>query len=153
MRISAKADYALRALIEIARADSEQSVTAHEVADAQRIPRGFLLAILSDLRRAELVNSQRGKSGGWQLARPAAKVAVADIIRAVDGPLASVHGKRPEAVTHEGASAAALQRTWIAVRHSLRDVLESVTLDNLVRGELPPHVDQRAQDEDAWRAH
>lgn len=153
MRISAKADYALRALMEISRHDGDRSVTANEVADAQSIPRGFLLAILSDLRRAELVGSQRGKAGGWLLARPPSLVTVADVIRAVDGPLASVHGKRPEAVVLSDASGAALQRMWIAVRHSLREVLESVTLADLVRGELPPEVDKHAQDEDAWRAH
>lgn len=128
-------------------------MTANEVADAQAIPRGFLLAILSDLRRAELVSSQRGKAGGWLLARPPTLVAVADVIRAVDGPLASVHGKRPEAVTYDDQSTAALQRMWIGVRHSLREVLESVTVADLVTGDLPPEVDKRAQGEDAWRAH
>ena len=153
MRISAKADYAVRALIEVARSEGGSSVTADEVAEAQEIPRGFLLAILADLRRADIVRSQRGKAGGWLLARPTTDITVADVIRAVDGPLASVHGLRPEAAVYNDIPATALQRVWIAVRHSLREVLESVTLADVARGQLPARVEKRSQDEDAWRSH
>ena len=127
MRVSAKSDYALRALIELATRDGGSPVSAEELGRLQEIPHGFLQAILADLRRAGIVISQRGQSGGWRMARDAAEVSVADVIRAVDGPLVSVYGLRPEAVAYTG-SADVLQHVWIAARSSLRDVFEQVSI-------------------------
>ena len=118
MRVSAKSDYALRALIEMAGRNDGAPVSAEELGRLQGIPHGFLQAILADLRRAGVVVSQRGQSGGWRLGRPAGEVSVADVIRAVDGPLVSVYGLRPESVTYN-ESAEVLQHVWIAARHSL----------------------------------
>ena len=164
MRVSAKSDYALRALIEMAlraeeppAAETEgalngDAVSAEELGRSQDIPRGFLQAILADLRRAGLVVSQRGQHGGWKLLRPAEEISVADVIRAVDGPLVSVYGLRPEAVTYN-ESAQALQHVWIAARHSLRDVFEDVSIRHLADRELPDAVAARAADKDAWEPH
>lgn len=152
MRVSAKSDYALRALIELAVRPDGEPVSAEELGRLQGIPSGFLQAILADLRRAEVVLSQRGQSGGWKLARPADQVTVADVIRAVDGPLVSVHGQRPEAVSYND-SAEVLQHVWIAARSSLREVCEQVTIDALARRTLPPAVEARTRDEDAWQPH
>ena len=155
MRVSAKADYALRALIEMAaRADGVDArpVSAEELGKLQDIPHNFLQAILADLRKAGIVHAQRGQSGGWRLAKPADDVTVADVIRAVDGPLVSVYGLRPEAVSYNDR-ADALQRVWIAARHSLRDVFEQVTVADLAAGALPPAVDRLTTDEDAWQPH
>lgn len=150
MRISAKVDYAVRALVEIARSAPGQLMTAEDVATAQQIPRNFLLAILAELRRAGVLCSQRGQSGGWVLARPAETISVAEVIRATDGPLMSVHGVRPESVCYE-PSVAALQQVWIAARSSLREVLEDVTLAHLVRGELPDQVLARTREPADWQ--
>jgi Rrf2 family protein len=152
MRITAKSDYALRALIEIARRGDAQPVSAEELGRLQDIPHGFLQAILADLRRAGVVMAQRGQSGGWRLSADPDKVSVADVIRAVDGPLVSVYGLRPEAVQYNDA-AAVLQHVWIASRHSLRDVLENVTVRQLAEGKLPKAVSKRTDDEDAWQSH
>ena len=156
MRVSAKSDYALRALIELARSSVDGSpprpVSADELGRRQEIPAGFLQAILADLRRAGIVASQRGQSGGWRLSRSVDDVSVADVIRAVDGPLVSVHGDRPEAVAYNEA-AHALQLVWIAARSSLRDVCERVTLRSLVDGALPDEVAARTQDDEAWQPH
>ncbi|MGZ5404770.1 MAG: RrF2 family transcriptional regulator [Nocardioides sp.] len=152
MRVSAKSDYALRALIEIARETERSAISAEELGRRQDIPHGFLQAILADLRRAGVVISQRGQSGGWRLARPAADVSVADVIRAVDGPLVSVYGLRPEAVSYND-EAAVLQHVWIAARHSLRDVFEHVTIAQLALGDLPTEVTSRTGHEDAWQPH
>lgn len=149
MRVSAKSDYALRALVEIARNPDEGPVSAEALGRLQDIPHGFLQAILADLRRAGVVVSQRGQSGGWRLARPATDVSVADVIRAVDGPLVSVYGLRPEAVTYN-ERADVLQHVWIAARSSLRDVFENVSIAHLADRELPPEVTSRTDDEDAW---
>src|SRR5690349_2283295 len=114
MRVSTKSDYALRALIEISAREASgerKAISAEELGRAQDIPHGFLQAILADLRRAGIVVSPRGQAGGWRLARAAAEVSVADVIRAVDGPLVSVYGLRPEAVTYSG-NAEVLQRVW-----------------------------------------
>ena len=155
MRVSAKSDYALRALIELGlRAQGEnprEPVSADELGRLQEIPAGFLQAILADLRRAGVVSSQRGQSGGWRLARPADQVSVADVIRAVDGPLVSVHGERPEAV-HYNETADALQLVWIAARSSLREVCEDVTIQDLADRALPDSVTKRV-DDDAWQPH
>jgi Rrf2 family protein len=152
MRVSAKSDYALRALIEIAARTDDQPVSAEELARLQGIPHGFLQAILADLRRASVVLSQRGQSGGWKLQRPPSEITIADVIRAVDGPLVSVHGVRPESVTYKD-SAAVLQPVWIAARSSLREVFEVVTIAHLAAGELPPAVASMAKPEDAWQPH
>ena len=152
MRVSAKSDYALRALIEIAAQDDGNAVSAEELGRRQDIPRGFLQAILADLRRAGIVMSQRGQAGGWRLARDPDTVTVADVIRAVDGPLVSVYDVRPEAVTYN-ESAKVLQLVWIAARTSLRDVFERVTLRALTEKRLPDPVMALTKDEDAWRPH
>ncbi len=152
MRVSAKSDYALRALIEIAGRTDGGPVSAEEIGRLQDIPHGFLQAILADLRRAGIVVSQRGQSGGWRLGRLADDVSIADVIRAVDGPLVSVYGLRPEAVTYND-SAVVLQHAWIAARHSLRQVFESVTIQHLADGKLPKSVSAMTRDEDAWLPH
>jgi Rrf2 family protein len=150
MRISAKADYAVRACIELALASGGERATKGEtVATAQGIPMKFLENILGDLRHAGLVRSQRGADGGYWLNRPPTEVSVADIIRAVDGPLASVRGQRPEDVPYSG-SAAPLQQVWIAVRHNLRAVLETVTLADLATDGLPAGIAKLADDPEAW---
>ena len=129
MRVSAKADYALRAMLELAAAGG--LVKGEQLASAQGIPRKFLETILLELRHEELVVSQRGVEGGYALARPAAEITVADVIRAVEGPIATVRGSRPEDVSYAG-SAAALQPLWLELRASMRDVLEGATLAELV---------------------
>lgn len=152
MRVTAKSDYALRALIEIARRTDSGPVSAEELGRLQEIPHGFLQAILADLRRAGVLVAQRGQSGGWRMSKDADQVTVADVIRAVDGPLVSIYGLRPEAVEYND-SAAVLQHVWIASRRSLRDVLESVTVRQLAEGKLPRAVSSRTSDEDAWQPH
>jgi Rrf2 family protein len=153
MRVSAKSDYALRALIEIASRSDGAPVSAEELGRLQDIPHGFLQAILADLRRAGIVMSVRGQSGGWRLGRNADAVSVADIIRAVDGPLVSVYGGlRPEAVSYN-ESATVLQLVWIAARASLRDVFETVTVAMLATGELPAEVIKLTKDDEAWKSH
>jgi Rrf2 family protein len=152
VRVSAKSDYALRALIELACRPTGSPVSAEEIGRLQAIPHGFLQAILADLRRAGVVLSQRGQSGGWRLGRAAEDVTVADVIRAVDGPLVSVHGERPESVSYND-SAASLQHVWIAARSSLREVCEAVTIQDLADGSLPARVAARTDDEDAWQPH
>lgn len=149
MRVSAKADYAIRALVELA-ASGPGPVKGERVAEAQEIPIRFLENILLDLRRAGLVASQRGADGGYWLARPAAEITLADVIRAVDGPLASVRGRRSEELAYAG-SAEPLQAVWIAVRASLRRVLEAVTLADVANGELPAVVTALTADPDAWQ--
>jgi Rrf2 family protein len=151
MQISARSDYAIRALAELAAAGAGP-VKAERLAGSQRIPAKFLENILSELRHANLLLSQRGADGGYWLARPATEITLADIIRAVDGPLANVRGQRPETVGYHGA-AARLSDVWIAVRASLRAVLEQVTLADLVSGPLPPSVLELAAEPDAWQPH
>ncbi len=129
MRVSAKVDYALRAMLELAAADG--LVKGERIASAQSIPQKFLENILLDLRHAELVASQRGVEGGYALARPAAEISVADVIRAVEGPIASVRGERPDNLSYPGA-AAALRDTWLELRAAMRGVLEGTTLADLV---------------------
>ncbi len=152
MRVSAKSDYALRALLEIALRADGKALSAEAIGKAQDIPHGFLQAILADLRKADVVVSQRGQSGGWRFARKPSEVTVADVIRAVDGPLVSVYGVRPEAVDY-GESAQVLQHVWIAARRSLREVFEQVSIQHLVDGELPAEVADLTADEDAWQPH
>jgi Rrf2 family protein len=151
MRVSAKADYAIRATVELAAA-GDGPVKGDRLAKAQEIPPNFLENILVDLRNAGLVASKRGAEGGYWLARPAAEITLADVIRAVDGPLANVRGVRPEALAFEG-SAEPLRDVWVAVRASLRRVLEHVTLADLAAGNLPGSVRELAADPDAWAPH
>jgi Rrf2 family protein len=148
MRLSARADYALRAVIELA-ASSDGHTTAEQLARSQSIPGKFLEAILTQLRRAGLVRSQRGPDGGFWLARPAGEISLADIIRAIDGPLLGVRGERPEKLGYLG-SAEPLQVVWIALRANERAILEAVTLEHIVTGELPPRVSELAGDPQAW---
>jgi Rrf2 family protein len=148
MHVSAKADYAVRAAIELAAA-ADGPVKGERIAEAQQIPIKFLENILSDLRHAGYVQSQRGAEGGYWLAAPADTITLADIIRAVDGPLANVRGARPESVAYTG-SASRLVEVWIAVRVALRGVLERVTLADLVAGALPDGVREMIGDDDAW---
>src|SRR6202050_5078550 len=148
MRLSARADYALRAAIELAAASSGH-VTADQLARAQQIPGKFLETILTHLRRSGLVRSQRGPDGGFWLARPASEISLADIIRAIDGQLLGVRGERPENVTYPG-SAEPLQRVWIALRAEERGVVETVTLAYIVSGELPQAVAALTDSPQAW---
>jgi Rrf2 family protein len=148
MRISARADYAVRAAVQLAAAD-EGPTKGEAIARAQDIPLKFLENILSDLRHSGLVRSQRGADGGYWLARPAGEITVADVIRAVEGPLASVRGGPPEDVTYAGA-AESLAQVWIAVRASLRSVVETVTLADVASGRLPAKVVRLAEDPEAW---
>lgn len=149
MRISAKADYAVRAAVELAATADEKPVKAERIATAQGIPLNFLENILGELRHAGVVRSHRGAEGGFRLARPPDQITVADVIRAVEGPLASVRGGPPEDAAYEGA-AAALPRVWIAVRANLRAVVERVTLADVAGGHLPAPIERLAQDPEAW---
>jgi Rrf2 family protein len=149
MRISAKADYAVRAVAELAAADGDKPVKAERVATAQGIPLNFLENILGELRHAGVVRSHRGAEGGFRLARPATEVTVADVIRAVEGPLASVRGGPPEDAHYDGA-AEALPTVWIAVRANLRRVMEKVTIADIAAGKLPAAVAKLANDPGAW---
>ena len=148
MYISAKVDYALRALLVLAAAP-DTPLTGEQVAAAQTLPVKFIENTLVDLRRAGFVTSQRGREGGYRLARPPAEIVVADVIRALEGPLAEVRGERPEDTVYE-AAAANLQHVWVAVRAALRLVLESVTLADILSGDLPQPVAELLAAPDAW---
>jgi Rrf2 family protein len=147
MHIPAKVEYGLRALLTLTAAGVPQ--TAERLAEEQGLPPRFLGAILADLRRAGLVASQRGAEGGYRLARPPEQISVADVIRCLDGPLAEVRGFRPEVMSYDGA-AEHLGQVWVAVRASLRSVLESVSLADVVNGRFPRHVVKLTEDPDAW---
>jgi Rrf2 family protein len=152
VRISAKADYAVRALAELAAVDSGRPVKGETLATSQGIPLNFLENILRELRHAGIVRTQRGAEGGYLLARPAQQINLAEILRAVEGPLAAVQGTRPDQLEYGGA-AASLVDVWIAVRANLRAVLEKVTLADLARGSLPASVRRLAANPDAWTTH
>lgn len=149
MHITARVDYAVRTLLELARSP-QAPAKADALAAAQSIPSKFLEVVLGDLRRSGLVNSRRGPDGGYWLARPAAEISVADVIRSVEGPLASVRGERPEDVRYTG-SAESLQQVWIAVRVNLRAVLEQVSIEDVATDSLPQFVADLTADPDAWR--
>lgn len=153
MRITAKVDYAVRAGTELAAHAAQHGarvpMKGEAIATAQSIPVRFLESILAELRRSGIVGSQRGSDGGYWLARPAAEVTVADIIRAVEGPLADVHGEPPEEAVYDG-TAVELQRVWIATRVALREVLEATTLADIASGTLPPHIVALAARPDGW---
>lgn len=148
VRVSAKVDYAVRAALELAAA-GEESLTADTVAERQEIPVHFLHKILNELRRARLVSSQRGAEGGHRLARPADEISVADVIRAVEGPLAVVRGTPPESLRYN-PTAVPLQQVWIALRTNVREVLEGVTLGDLVSAKLSPRVSSLAESPESW---
>lgn len=150
MHLSARSDYALRALVELAAA-GVRPTTREQLANTQHIPVKFLAIILQQLKTAGLVRTIRGPEGGYQLARRADQISLADAIRAVDGPLANVRGERPEDVEYEGA-AEPLQRVWIALRANMRNVLEHVTLEDVACNHLPGLVEQLARAPEAWLA-
>jgi Rrf2 family protein len=153
VRVSAKVDYAVRAAVELAAAQGSQAqprpVKAEALSRAQDIPLKFLENILQGLRQAGIIESRRGPEGGHLLARPAAEIALADVIRAIDGPLAGVGGRSPDTLHYVG-SAQAMQEVWIAVRASLRRVLDEVTLADVAAGALPPLVQELTEDPGAW---
>jgi len=151
VRVSAKADYAIRAMVELAAAGGGP-LKAERISQAQEIPAKFLENIMADLRNAGLVRSQRGAEGGYWLARPADEIDLAQVIRAVDGPLANVRGLRSEEVSYTG-TAEPMRDVWIAVRASLRRVLEAVTLADVASGGLPAEIAELISDEDAWQPH
>jgi Rrf2 family protein len=151
VRITAKADYAVRAAVELAaRQPDERPIKGEQLARSQGIPQNFLENILTELRRAGIVRTRRGADGGYHLALPADEVTVADVLRAVEGPLAAVQGVRPDQLAYGGA-AEKLPEVWVALRASLRDVLEHVTLADIARGKLPSAVRDRTRLKSAWR--
>ena len=151
MRVSAKVDYARRAVIELA-ATGDSPVKGERIAQAQEIPLKFLENILGDLRHAGIVRSQRGVDGGYWLGKSPDEITVAEVVRAVEGPIANVRGVGPETVEYVG-SAERLRDVWIAVRANLRAVLEHVTIADLATGELPAAVEELAANPDAWQPH
>jgi Rrf2 family protein len=153
VKISAKAEYAVRAALELAAAaDSGAPLKAEAISRAQEIPAKFLESILLDLRRADLVRSQRGAVGGYWMAKAIGEVTIADVIRAVDGPLAYVRGERPEQVEYAGA-AEHLSGVWVALRASIRAVLETTTLADVLDGSLPDPVRVLVADPESWAPH
>lgn len=148
MRVSAKVDYAVRAAVELTRAEGKR-MTCDEIARAQEIPLNFLENILSEMRHSGLVRSQRGTDGGYWLARPATEISVADVFRAVEGPLAMVHDVRPEEVDYPDGDEA-VRVLWIALRKSLRQVLEPVTIAQLATGKLPRRIEKLTEGPDDW---
>src|SRR5437588_7092600 len=149
MHVTAKADYAVRAVVELAGSSQAAPRKVDEIAQAQEIPVSFLENILTQLRSSGVVRSQRGPEGGYWLARPAEEVNLADVIRAVEGPLVGVRGQRPEEIEYTG-SAEALQQVWIALRANLRKVLERVTVAEVAAAELPKDVLALTDEEQAW---
>ena len=149
VRVSAKVDYALRAAIELAALEDEWPVKGERLASGQGIPLRFMENILGELRQAGIIQSKRGAEGGYLLARPPAEIALADVIRAVDGPLANIGGLRPDQLSYHG-TAEPLKDVWIAVRAALRGVLENTTLADAAGGDLPPAVTDATANPDAW---
>jgi Rrf2 family protein len=151
--ISARTEYAVRAMLALAeaQADAAGPLSVETLAQRQDLPRKFLEAIVADLRGAGLVRSTRGARGGYTLARPASEVSLGDVFRAVDGPLAEVRGLRPHQTRYEGV-ATHLPTVWVAVRSSLREVLDGTSLDEVLSGRLPEHVQAMADAPDAWRS-
>ncbi|WP_280462905.1 RrF2 family transcriptional regulator [Nocardia carnea] len=149
MHITARVDHAVRTLLEITAADQAAAVKAEAIAAGQQIAPKVLESVLAELRRAGLVTSRRGPDGGYRLARPAHAISIADVIRAIEGPLASVRGLRPEEVRYPGA-AEPLQQVWIALRVNIRAVLENVTLADIAGGALPDFVVALTADSGAW---
>ena len=152
MHVTAKADYAVRAVIELAGSGQGSPRKVDEVAQAQGIPVSFLENILTQLRSSGIVRSQRGPEGGYWLAQPPEEVNLAQVIRAVEGPLVGVRGQPPEEISYTG-SAESFQEVWVAVRAGLRTVLESITLADVAAGKLPGAVRKLTSDPDAWEPH
>lgn len=155
MRVTHKVDYAVRAMTALARHDANgpgQPIKRELLASEEAIPPAFLDDILRSLRNGRLAQSQRGADGGWRLARPAAEISVADIIRAVEGPLAAVRGIRPNELVEEGVPEPFVH-LWVATRAALRSVLETVTVAHLATGKLPARVERLLDDPDAWSVH
>ena len=150
MHVTAKADYAVRAVVELADSSQDSPRKVDDVAQAQHIPVSFLENILTQLRSAGLVRSQRGPEGGYWLAKPADELNLAQVIRAVEGPLVGIRGQRPEEMEYTG-SAESLQQVWIALRANLRKVLESVTVADVAEGRLPREVMALTRQEEAWQ--
>jgi len=150
MHVTAKADYAVRAVVELAGSKPDSPRKVDEVAQAQGIPVSFLENILTQLRSSGIVRSQRGPEGGYWLAQPPGELNLAQIIRAVEGPLVGVRGQRPEEVTYTG-TAESLQQVWIALRANLRKVLEHVTVEDVAAGKLPKDVLALTRQEEAWQ--
>ena len=151
MDISARTDYAVRAMLTLADADArdEGPVSVERLASTQDLPRKFLEAIVADLRQAGLVESRRGAAGGYVLARPAAEVAVGEVFRAVSGPLAGVRGLRPQDTSYPGV-ARELPTLWVGVRAALREVLDRTSIEDVRTGDLPAHVRRLVDSPDAW---
>jgi Rrf2 family protein len=149
MHVTAKADYAVRAVIELADSGPSSPRKVDGIAQAQSIPVSFLENILTQLRSAGIVRSQRGPEGGYWLAHPAKDVSLAQVIRAVEGPLVGIRGQRPEEVEYVGASEP-LQQVWIALRANLRKVLENVSVADVAAGKLPANVRALTREEQAW---
>ena len=152
MDISARTEYAVRAMLALAQAQELDAgpISVESLAQRQDLPRKFLEAIVADLRAAGLVVSTRGARGGYTLARPASEVSIGDVFRAVDGPLAEVRGLRPHETSYEGV-ARHLPTVWVAVRVALREVLDDTSLADVLGGDLPPAVRAKADSPDAWR--
>ena len=148
MHVTAKADYAMRASVEISVAPDGRA-KAEQIASAQDIPLGFLRGILTDLRRSGLIVSQRSANGGFRLARPASEITIAEVVRSVEGPLALVRGLRPTELDYPGATAP-LRDVWIALRANLRAVLDHTTIADVAEGRLPELVRSLAADPDSW---
>lgn len=149
MRISAKEDYAVRAVLELAIAEGGP-LKREQISQAQEIPIAFLQNILMELRHTELVEAQRGRDGGFRLARPASEITIADVVRAVSGPLATVRGVRPPAIEY-GASAEPLKEVWVALRASIRGVLDRVTFADLAAGHLPAAIKKVTGNDENWQ--
>jgi len=149
MHVTAKADYAVRAAVELAAGSQDAPRKVDQVAQAQDIPVSFLENILTQLRSAGVVRSQRGPEGGYWLAHPAEDVNLAQVIRAVEGPLVGIRGQRPEEIEYHG-SAESLQQVWVALRANLRKVLEHVTVADVAAGKLPKEIVALTHEEQAW---
>jgi len=148
MHVTAKGDYASRAVIALAAIYPERA-SAQALAESHQMPRKFLEAVLGDLRKAAIVTSVRGADGGYSLRRSPEDITLGEVLRAIDGPLADVHGLRPDEVQYD-ALFRHLQETWIAARQAVRQVFDEVTLDQLVTGKFPEEIRRLFEHEDAW---
>lgn len=148
VQVTAKVDYAVRAMVELAAADGGP-IKGEAIANAQGVPFRFLENILLELRHARLVRSQRGSEGGYRLARPAETITIADVIRTVEGPIASIRSERPDELSYNGA-AAPLRDVWVALRASMRTVLERVTLADVASGQLPEEILRLTEEPEVW---
>jgi Rrf2 family protein len=151
MQVTAKVDYAVRAMVELAAAQGGP-VKGEAIANAQAVPLRFLENILIELRHARLVRSQRGSEGGYRLARPAETITIADVIRTVEGPIASIRSERPDELSYSG-TAVPLRDVWVALRANMRIVLEAVTLADVATGQLPAEILRLTEAPDVWEPH